>query len=97
MTSFKNTIPKLQKRLEDVEDLSDYLEEAKKRAEKAKTYVLLTERQAADLLAVEMSTLRSHRMQGKAPCFYKLGKTVRYNFLDIVDYIEKSRRTSTYE
>ena len=96
MASERET-PLLQKRLDDLEDLSDYIERARRLAERSKTYILLTERKTADLLAIEPTTLRTHRVQGKPPCFYKIGKTIRYNFLDLVDYIENSHKTSTSE
>ena len=56
---------------------------------------LLKENEAADFLAVEVSTLRRWRWAGKGPQFLKIGGAVRYELTVLEALIETSRRRST--
>ena len=56
---------------------------------------LLKEYEAANFLAVEVSTLRRWRWAGKGPSFLKIGGAVRYDLAVLEAFIEASRRRST--
>ena len=56
---------------------------------------LLREQQAAELLNIEVATLRRWRWAGKPPRFLKIGGAVRYDPSDLDAFIEAGRRTST--
>ena len=58
---------------------------------------LLREIEAAQLLNIEVATLRRWRWAGKGPVFRKIGAAVRYSQADIEDFIQAARRTSTSE
>jgi len=44
---------------------------------------LINEYEAAELLAVSVSTLRNWRCMGAGPRYYKLGRAVRYDPADL--------------
>ena len=48
---------------------------------------LLTEAQAADLLALKPDTLRRWRYQGRGPTFVRVGASVRYRITDVERWI----------
>ncbi len=56
---------------------------------------MLKEREAAELLAMEVTTLRRWRWAGKGPRFLKIGGAVRYDPADLETFIGEARRTST--
>ncbi len=56
---------------------------------------LLKEQQAAEVLNVEVSTLRRWRWAGTGPRFLKVGYAVRYDPQDLKDYLAGRVRTST--
>ncbi len=57
---------------------------------------LLKETEAAEILSVEVATLRRWRWAGgKGPRFIKIGAAVRYDPADLVAFIEAGRRAST--
>jgi hypothetical protein len=57
--------------------------------------VLLNEHQAAELLNVQVATLRRWRWAGKGPAFLKIGGAVRYDRADLEGFLASARRTST--
>ena len=56
---------------------------------------LMKERPTAEILGVEVSTLRRWRWAGRGPIFCKIGAAVRYDPEDIAAYIAANRRQST--
>ena len=56
---------------------------------------LLKEDEAAQILSLEVATLRRWRWSGRGPHFIKLGGAVRYDLADLDAFIESSRREST--
>ena len=56
---------------------------------------LLKEQEVAEILNVEVTTLRRWRLAGKPPPFIKLSAAVRYDPVDIDAFVESSRRVST--
>ena len=56
---------------------------------------LLKESEAAQILNLEVSTLRRWRWAGRGPRFVKLGGAVRYQLADINAFVESGRRAST--
>ncbi len=51
----------------------------------------LNEKQAAKILCVAVQTLRNWRHQRRGPIYLKLGRSVRYKYEDMENYIEKKR------
>lgn len=52
----------------------------------------LDEKQAAQTLGIAVQTLRNWRHLHKGPPYYKIeGRTVRYSFPDLMEYLEKGR------
>jgi hypothetical protein len=56
---------------------------------------LLKENEAAHYLAVEVATLRRWRWAGKGPRFLKIEGAVRYDPVDLMEFVAASRRHST--
>ena len=56
---------------------------------------LLKEAEAAEILNVEVATLRRWRWARRPPRFVKIGAAVRYDPADLEAFIEAGRRTST--
>ena len=56
---------------------------------------LLKEDEVADILNVEVSTLRCWRSIGKPPRYVKVGAAVRYDLADIEAFIEAGWRNTT--
>ena len=56
---------------------------------------LLNEKQAAQLLAVSISTLRRWRLLGKGPIFRKLNGCVRYAVTDLNQFVDERLQTNT--
>ena len=51
----------------------------------------LNDKQAAYLLGLGEQTLRNWRMQSKGPVYVKAGRAVRYNFKDLISFMERGR------
>jgi hypothetical protein len=47
--------------------------------------------EAAKLLSVSPQTLRNWRFLGKGPPYYRRGRLVRYNFSDLLAYMDEGR------
>jgi hypothetical protein len=58
---------------------------------------LLTEKEAAEFLAVSDRVLQAWRVSGKGPEFRKLGRVVRYRVGDLEAFVEAGRRRHTSE
>ena len=56
---------------------------------------LVTENEAAQLLVLNVKTLRRWRWAGRGPRFVKIGAAVRYDEEDLRAFIEAGRRRST--
>jgi excisionase family DNA binding protein len=56
---------------------------------------LLTEREAASVLAVSQRTLQKWRLTGDGPPYAKVGRLVRYSTADLDAYVAQGRRRST--
>jgi len=59
------------------------------------TYQLMTEKEAAALLAVSVSKLQKDRVKGGGLKYISYGKCVRYRKSDIIEFIEMNTRNST--
>jgi predicted site-specific integrase-resolvase len=55
---------------------------------------LTTEREAAAMLRVSLTSLRRWRANGCGPVFRKMGKSVRYRPADLAEFVSSARRTS---
>ncbi len=57
---------------------------------------LLTTEEASRFLKLRPNTLEIWRLKGIGPKFYRIsGRTVRYRLSDLMEFVEKSVRTST--
>lgn len=56
---------------------------------------LLKEQEVAEILNMEVSTLRRWRWAGDGPKFIKIGAAVRYDPQALKDYLAERERTST--
>ena len=56
---------------------------------------LLKEGEAAEILNLEVATLRRWRWSARGPRYLKLGGAVRYELVDIESFKEAGRRAST--
>ena len=56
---------------------------------------LLKEPEAAEILNIEVATLRRWRWAAKGPRFIKVGHAVRYDQVDLEAFIQVGRRRST--
>jgi len=54
---------------------------------------LLTSKAVSEMLSVPEGTLRYWRKVGIGPKWLKLEGSIRYDLADVVDYIERGRRT----
>lgn len=50
---------------------------------------MMTEREAADLLAVSVFTLRSWRSQRRGPVYRRVGGAIRYDFADLMAFLDE--------
>ena len=55
---------------------------------------LIKESEAAEILNIEVQTLRRWRCVGKPPGYVKVGGAVRYDLADIEAFIESGRRNN---
>jgi len=62
--------------------------------ENQKKYI--TEKEVSEITSRALSTLRNERFLGKGIPYIKIGKSVRYKFDDVIEYME-SRRVETYQ
>ena len=51
--------------------------------------------EAAEFLCLSTSTLAKLRMRGDGPAYHKLSRKVVYRRDELIDWVEKFRRTST--
>lgn len=51
---------------------------------------LLTDKEAAEYLTLSVSTLRAWRLKGVGPSYRKLEGAVRYNILDLNDFVDNN-------
>lgn len=51
----------------------------------------LTEREAAQIMGLSVSTLQKQRFYSRGIPYYKIGRSVRYAFEDIVNFMHSSR------
>ena len=58
---------------------------------------LLTGREAAALLRLSERTMERHRTSGTGPRYIALGRAIRYQRRDLLDWIERAARQSTSE
>jgi predicted site-specific integrase-resolvase len=49
---------------------------------------LFCEKEAADFLSISVKTLQQWRYLKKPPVYIKFGRNVRYNYHDLVRYVE---------
>ena len=57
---------------------------------------LLTTEEASRFLKLRPNTLEIWRLKGIGPKFYRIsGRTVQYRLSDLMEFVEKSVRTST--
>ena len=54
----------------------------------------ITEKEVAEITSLALSTLRNERFLGKGIPYYKKGKSVRYKYEDVIEFME-SRRIET--
>ena len=57
--------------------------------------VLLDQDRLAELLGCSARTLERQRLEGTGIPFCRIGRLVRYRLLDVSEYLETQRRTST--
>lgn len=48
----------------------------------------MNEREVANLTGLALPTLRNHRSKGCGLPYIKVGRAVRYSFLDVIEYFE---------
>jgi len=95
MNNLETTKPFLKAVINDLGELSNYIEEAQKIAQQARMHIFLNEYEAAPILSLKVGELRTRRTDGRPPFYYKFGKHVRYSLLDLLDYLENCKRRST--
>jgi predicted DNA-binding transcriptional regulator AlpA len=49
---------------------------------------LLTEKEAARILGLAVSTLQQRRFQGRQPNYLKIGRAVRYRLSDLQEFMD---------
>lgn len=59
--------------------------------------ILLTEKQAAQLLSVGDKCLQAWRVRGGGPPYHKVGRLIRYREGDLLSWLESRRRQTTSE
>ncbi len=57
--------------------------------------ILLNQEQLAELLGCSTRTLERQRLEGTSIPFVRVGRLVRYRLIDVHQYLERQRRTST--
>ncbi|MFC1607948.1 helix-turn-helix transcriptional regulator [Candidatus Latescibacterota bacterium] len=56
----------------------------------------ITEKEVAEITGRALSTLRNERFLGKGIQYIKIGKSVRYKYEDVIEFME-SRKIETYQ
>ena len=56
----------------------------------------ITEKEVAEITGRALSTLRNERFLGKGIPYIKIGKSVRYKYDEVINFME-SRRIETYQ
>ena len=51
----------------------------------------LTEKQVSEITQIALSTLRNDRFLGQGIPYIKIGRSVRYSFTDVVNFMESCR------
>lgn len=51
----------------------------------------IDEKEVARITSIGIQTLRNKRHQGKGLAYYKLGRSVRYRFEDVVNFVESHK------
>lgn len=95
MNNLETTSPFLKAVISDLSELSDYIVEAQRIAQQARIHIFLNEHEAAQILSITVEEIRTRRRDGRLPCFYKIGEHIRYSLLDLLEYIESCKRSST--
>jgi len=52
---------------------------------------LITEKEAAPILAVSLSTIRKWRLKKEGPSYYKIGRKVLYDLDELNEFIKDSK------
>jgi excisionase family DNA binding protein len=63
----------------------------------ASIIVLLTPKEAAKLLKVSVSWLAKARMRGDGPPFIRIGRSIRYSEVALLQWMKSQQRLSTSE
>jgi excisionase family DNA binding protein len=58
---------------------------------------LLTPKEAAELLKVSLSWLAKARMRGDGPAFIRIGRSIRYSELALLQWMKSHQHMSTSE
>jgi predicted DNA-binding transcriptional regulator AlpA len=61
------------------------------------TIVLLTAKEAATLLKVSLSWLAKARMRGDGPPYIRVGRSIRYAEIALIQWMKSRQRLSTSE
>ncbi len=56
---------------------------------------LISETEASLVTGLTVSTLQKRRWRGDTPSFYKIGSLVRYNYFELLEFLDDSHATST--
>ena len=59
--------------------------------------VMLNEKEFCQLIGQKIATARSNRIKGKGCNFYKIGGLVKYKLSEVIEYLDKCKRSSTTE
>lgn len=51
----------------------------------------ITEREVAALTSLALPTLRNHRVQGRGIPYVKIGRSVRYSYTEVMEYMQAHR------
>jgi hypothetical protein len=55
------------------------------------------EKAAGKIISKPVSWLQYARWRGEGPPFYKLGRSIRYDVSELIEWVKAQRRTSTSE
>ena len=56
---------------------------------------LLNQKQAARILGISVRTLERHRVEGTGPRYARLGRLIRYNPVDLKEFVDSNLQKST--
>lgn len=91
LDSLAGIAEKAKKALEHLTTLKEIVEKSKT----AGTPILITKKEATQLLQISPSHLAVLRHRGTGPRYIKMGGSIYYDVCDIFDYIENSKKQST--